>query len=355
MNYIPEKRHPSEYKEEELRVLAERIYELDTKVYEHLGSSLGRVFTKDRERCVEELVWEMLARNQGHIVRSDLALISNMARTIRDRQVKKELMIEYDKILSDVTSLPTSFAEGDVLNEQRSRLNKTSLHTRFSEKDHTVICIGRTFGSGGSEIGFTLADKLKINYYDAEIFSEVLRRLEAEKDQVHDKGGFPYILDQENKDRYVDTRPAFATEQKVTFRQKLKEFSRYHGLPKKDAIFFNQSQLICDMAKKEDFVVMGRCADVILANNKIPHISIYITAPFEQRLRRVMSVNPSLSEKKAREMLNKLDKKHVRYFKFYTGLEWGKAMNYDLCVNSASYGIQGSVDMILRMFKDEEA
>ncbi len=25
---------------------------------------------------------------------------------------------------------------------------------------------------------------------------------------------------------------------------------------------------------------MGRCADVILANNHIPHISIFITAPF---------------------------------------------------------------------------
>ena len=93
---------------------------------------------------------------------------------------------------------------------------------------------------------------------------------------------------------------------------------------------------------------------MILANNNIPHVSIYITAPFEQRLRRVMAVNPSLSEKKARDMLKRLDKKHVRYFKFYTGLEWGKAMNYDLCVNSGSYGINGSVDMILRMFKGEE-
>ena len=42
MNYIPEKCHSSEYKEEDLRVLAERIYELDTKVYEHLGSSQGQ-------------------------------------------------------------------------------------------------------------------------------------------------------------------------------------------------------------------------------------------------------------------------------------------------------------------------
>ena len=28
---------------------------------------------------------------------------------------------------------------------------------------------------------------------------------------------------------------------------------------------------------------------------------------------------------------------------------WGNANNYDLCINSASYGIDGTVDFILRM------
>ena len=49
--------------EKELRILAERIYDLDTKVYKNLGSSLGRVFTKDRDRCVDELVWEPIFLN----------------------------------------------------------------------------------------------------------------------------------------------------------------------------------------------------------------------------------------------------------------------------------------------------
>ncbi len=45
---------------------------------------------------------------------------------------------------------------------------------------------------------------------------------------------------------------------------------------------------------------MGRCADVILTNNHIPHISIFITAPFEQRVRRAMELHPDYSEKKAK-------------------------------------------------------
>ena len=41
-------------------------------------------------------------------------------------------------------------------------------------------------------------------------------------------------------------------------------FNRFHGLPTADALFFNQSQYIEELARKEDFVVMGRSADVIL-------------------------------------------------------------------------------------------
>lgn len=345
-----------EYNEENLLELAERIYDLDAEVYAQLGSSLGRVFNNDREHCVEDIVKMMHARDKGHVLRSQLALISNMARTIQDKEERKLVMTEYNNILKEVIALPTSFGGGDILDQNIAQLNAMNLGERFSENDHLIICIGRTYGCGGSEIGFTLADSLKINYYDAEIFSEVLKRLEAEKDNVTDRAGFPYQkgAGYKDKQKYTYTEPvAFTDEKKRTLKQIMKEFSRYHGLSKKDAVFFNQSDLLCDMAKKEDFIVMGRCADVILTNNHIPHISIFITAPFEQRLRRVMEVNSKLSEKQARQMLKRLDREHIGYYRFYTGKEWGSAKNYDLCINSAAYGIEGSVDLIRRIIKKE--
>ena len=50
------------------------------------------------------------------------------------------------------------------------------------------------------------------------------------------------------------------------------------------------SDLICDLASKEDCIIMGRCADAILKNNHIPHISLFITAPFAIRVQHVMDV-----------------------------------------------------------------
>ena len=337
-----------EYTQESLRELAERIYDLDAEVYTRLGSSLGRVFNRDRERCVTEIVQLMMQRDSGHQLRSELALISNMARTIPDKESRSMIMREYTGILHEVMALPTSFGDGDVLDQRMASLNALNLENRFTGKDHLIICISRTYGCGGNEIGFTLADRLRINYYDAEIFSAVLKRLEAEKDHVKDLSSYPgKEMDKANQEA------AFAKAQKMTLKTWASEFSRYHGLSKRDAIFFNQSDLICDMAKHEDFIVMGRCADVILTNNHIPHISIFITAPFEQRLRRAMELHPGLSAKKAKHLLKKLDRDHQDYYHFFTGRKWGNASNYDLCLNSAAYGIDGSVDFILRMLDRE--
>ena len=320
--------------------LANRIYELDTEVYGILGSGLGRVFSGKQESVCRDLAKLMAAPTKIHYLRSEIALIGNMAKTISNREVKARVLEEYEAIVKEVESLPDFFGTEDILDEDIARMNRMNLSGRFGEVDHLIICISRTYGCAGTDIGFALADKLGIGYYDTEIFTEVLERLEAEKDSFRDRSSFAH---HQNLNQNLG-------EERRTFKEKLREFNRYHGLPKGDAIFFNQTDLLCEMAKREDFIIMGRCADVILTNNRIPHISIFIDAPFEMRIRRVMNTD-DLDYKGAVKLLKKLDKQHRRYNEFYTGYEWGNAVNYDLCINSAAYGIDGSVELIERVIK----
>lgn len=315
--------------------LAERIYNLDAEVYSILGSGLGRVFTGRRDATVEELASMMGDLTKAHYLRSQMALIGNMARTIKDRKERARIMSQYNDILKQIESLPSSFGSVDILDEDIASLN---LSNRFGNNHHLIICIGRTYGCAGTDIGFALADKLKVNYYDSEIFTEVLERLEAEKGSVRDHASFAHHQNM-NQSLGMDHRG---------LKEHIREFNRYHGLPKEDAVFFNQSDLLCEMAKKEDFIVMGRCADTILTNHRIPHISIFINAPFELRARRVMTTD-NLSYKAACKLLKQLDHRHRKYYEFYTGREWGNSVNYDLCINSASYGIEGSVQLIERI------
>lgn len=37
------------------------------------------------------------------------------------------------------------------------------------------------------------------------------------------------------------------------------------------------------------------------------------------------------------------------YYRYYTGRKWGNAGNYDLCLNSSAYGVEGTVDLILQI------
>ena len=322
-----------EFNNKEIRDLAEKIYNLDSGVYEVLGSSLGRVFNGDKERCITDIMQLLHERRQGYKVRGELALISNMARTITDKSKRKEIMIKYDQILQEVMSIPTSFGDGDILDPKIADLNTMNLGERFGENDHLIICIGRTYGCGGNEIGFKLADELKMNFYDVSIMNEVLRRMEGD---------------------YVPEEASAFSETKRTPIQWIKEFVRYHGLSKSDIQFFDSSKLLVQKAKEEDFIVMGRLADAVLTNNHIPHISIFITAPERRRIQRIIAINNgAINAKQAKQLIEREDKRHHKKYKFYTGRKWSKASNYDLCINSASYGIQGSVDLIRKMIRND--
>ena len=103
-----------------------------------------------------------------------------------------------------------------------------------------------------------------------------------------------------------------------------------------------------ELAKEEDMIVMGRAADVVLTGQHIPHISIYITAPFAIRVRRMMELK-NLDLKQAINLVRKMDHKHQDYYHSFTGKRWGDAINYDLCINSACYGIDESVELIGRL------
>lgn len=319
--------------------IATRIYNLDTKVYENVGSSLGRTFIGTPEKCINDLIRLLCSDNQSYTLRSEMALVANMARTIRDKKVRNTLMREYNNILQLIQANKSSFTSVDILSTDLARLNSSAVKNRISKNDHLIICISRSHGSAGADIGFALADKLRINYYDVEVLNELFKRIDEKKDIDWDATP-------------TDDPLAVSARNISAHHSRLRDFSRYHGLPKADAAFFTESTLLCEMAAKEDFVVIGRCADTILSNNHIPHISIYITAPFEARAKRMMEAD-NISFKTALKQLIKIDRKHERFYRKYTGKKWGSAINYDLCINSAAYGIDEAVELIMRIINRE--
>ena len=69
--------------------------------------------------------------------------------------------------------------------------------------------------------------------------------------------------------------------------------------------------------------------------------------------KKVAAYSAEHPEKQIRSMLKRSDARHMRNYRFYTGKEWGRSENYDITINSASYGISGSVALLIGMLEGE--
>ena len=159
--------------------LANRIYALDEKVYKATGSNLGRVYQGNKEKCINDLRDLIKSSADSSVLRSELALISNMARTTKKNpQLHKELMHEYGEIFDEAMAMQEAREGNDIIDPEHAELNMSNLANRFGKDDNLIISIGRSYGCAGTDIGFKLADKLRISYYDVSIMNEILQRNE---------------------------------------------------------------------------------------------------------------------------------------------------------------------------------
>ncbi len=200
-----------------------------------------------------------------------------------------------------------------------------------------IITIGREYGSGGRQIGEMVAKELGIAYYDKELIK-----------LVAEKSGFSHEFIEDNEQR---TSNGFMQNWAASSAYSNGFFSTQY-LPLSEALFISQSQAIREIAEKESAVIVGRCADYILAGRKHT-INIFIHAPTEVRVARIMKLH-NIDEASALKEIAKSDKERGNHYFRYTDQKWGKAQNYDLCINSALMSIDKIVKMIVRVAQIEE-
>ena len=54
----------------------------------------------------------------------------------------------------------------------------------------------------------------------------------------------------------------------------------------------------------------------------------------------------NLTKKEAEKEIKNIDKLRSNHYKHYTGKVWGENKNYDLCINSDTFGVEKAADMI---------
>ncbi len=193
--------------------------------------------------------------------------------------------------------------------------------------EHGVICISREFGSGGHAIGVKVADNLGVKVYEKELLHLACRYGEvAEKTlkNADERATNPLLF-----------TGVFEGNAHVT-----------RGLPTSEVLFSLQSHELCRIAKRENCVVVGRCADFVLGKEAdVKLLRVFVFAPFEQRVLRKME-QERLSRDRAAQLVRRMDKQRKKYYEHYTGHAWGDPKYYELNIDSAELGIDKAAALI---------
>ena len=195
--------------------------------------------------------------------------------------------------------------------------------------EKTIITIARQYGSGGRTVGKMLAERMGIPFYDRQIIEMAAEDSGINAVLFHDEQK-PHSLRALLKGGYQGNRllsPESA------------------GFTKDDNLFNYQAKIIRQLADEGSCVLIGRCADYILRDQP-DVVRVFVHAPADFCLQEAMKVN-SLPERDVERLIVKTDDYRARYSKYYTGQEWKDARNYDLSLNSAKLGFDGTVEAIL--------
>ncbi|MBO5473000.1 MAG: cytidylate kinase-like family protein [Lachnospiraceae bacterium] len=184
-----------------------------------------------------------------------------------------------------------------------------------------VVTISRQFGSLGRPIARKLSEILGIDYLDRDIVEETAKRMDLPVSKI----------DQE--------------EEAVKSRFLGMVYPLGIGRPGlKDEIFNVQKNIIHDYAKKDSCIIVGRCAEYILANH--PNVlKVYIYASYETRLKNCVE-SLGLEEKEAKEMMQEVDSARENYHKLYVAGYKTPFDYHDLCIDSGKFGVDGTAELI---------
>ncbi len=181
--------------------------------------------------------------------------------------------------------------------------------------NNLIISISREHGTNGKEIGRLVANKLNIPFFDKEEIKEF-----AIKNNMIEN-----YSDEEIYDNFLSLDVS------------------------KEAII-NQSKVIKEIANTTNAVIIGRCSDYILRENK-NLVKVFIYAPINCKIKNVMK-NYGDSEKDAKKHIIDSDKSRANYYSAIANKTWGDKNNYDICID-AKIGNENVVKIICDYIKNK--
>lgn len=212
-----------------------------------------------------------------------------------------------------------------IIKSEYKKLGKEVINEMYQEKEqtnntyngkHIVITISREYGSGGRFVGRLVAEKLGLPFYDKELIS-------------------------------LSAKESGLSEEYVKMADEKKKSASYSN--NNDDRLFIAEQKVIEKLAKSSCVIVGRCADYILKDNK-DVIKIFLYSDSKSKEKRAIKYY-GLNSKTALRKIDKINKERAKHYKFYTNREWKDFSNYDLSFNVDKYGVEKTAENIINIIE----
>lgn len=202
----------------------------------------------------------------------------------------------------------------------------------MNKNEKFVITINRELGSGGRTVGRKLAERLEVKYYDKALIQGLTKEFgltveEIEKVKAQKKTWWNefnnYYMKRNNTAMPMEAETVLTTESMMT----------------------TERRILQDLASEESCVVAGRSGFLVF--REWPnHINIFIQAPLESRIKRVMT-RQGLSREDAIAAIEKVDKGRETFIQKYADTSRYDTRNYDLVINMERLTEDDAVEIIM--------
>lgn len=184
-----------------------------------------------------------------------------------------------------------------------------------------IITISREFGSGGRELGKRLSDEMQLPIYDHEIIELLAKEnnLDSEYESLRSEKTLQV--------QYAATVANRFTANYSASERQLKLISAQETLMKKFA--------------EHDCIIVGRAADVLLANEN--PFNIFVYADMKTKLDRCIErakPDEHFSEKEIAAKIKRISRERADYHALFSDSTWGRKESYTLCINTSECNIK---------------
>ena len=188
---------------------------------------------------------------------------------------------------------------------------------------NTIITISREYGAGGTSIGRRVAQELGIEIYDRDIIRSTVLKTGLDAGVI------------EHEEEEISRGDAF-----------LRMITPAAYFDRREAIREIERGVILGFARKGPCVLLGRCADIILEENDIDCLKVFLYADELHRAARVGEIIGSSDPGEIQKAMRRTDRARRSFYQEFTGRKWGDCNNYNLMIDTGLLGYDASAKVV---------